>query len=787
MSTFSPRLALVLVASAVALSAAPALAAPLERHPYLQRASPTEITIVWTTMGSSTGAVEYGTDPSNLDQSVASGSNAEQHAVRITGLQPDTRYWYRVISDDAPVAGGDEQHFFHTPPPVGTRAKLRAWIVGDSGTGGGMQGSVRDAMLSGVGLYRPDIYLHMGDMAYTAGTYEEFTDNFYAPYEQILRNTCVWPTLGNHEGSSSDSQTESGPYYDGYVLPVGGEAGGLASGTEAYYAFDWGNVHFLVLDSHDSSRDPGGAMLQWAEQDLAATDQEWIVAYWHHPPYTKGSHDSDSEGRLVDMRENALPILEAAGVDLVLGGHSHIYERSYLLDGAYSTPSMPNEGILDSGDGMPLGDGPYVKPAGLSSHQGAVYVVAGHGGTGVSQKGIHPLMFFTELANGSCLLDVQENRLTVTNVRFDGVITDRVDIVKGDAIVIATPDGGETLPAGQPYDIQWATVGDVSQVDLEYSIDDGATWTSIADGVDNTGTYSWAPPAIDTTSGLVRVSASNDANIRDESNAGFTMSDTAPVVVVDFGSTWRYHDQGVDLGEGWAEPGFDDSTWASGAAQLGYGDDDEATELLDADPNNPSAYFRTTFVLEGEPVGAELQALYDDGVAVWINGQPVWSANVDDTSYGAFASGSSDDNETATAAIPVDALVRGENVIAAMAKQASEGSSDLSFDLQLTVTVMFDPPPGGDDGDTGADDTAGGDGNDGNGDAGSTAGNGGGPGGSAGTIGTDGLGTATEPGAADGGTGSCACRSGDGDRRGLALLPLVVLAMRRRQRPGRGA
>jgi hypothetical protein len=786
MTPFSRRLTLSLLAGIVALSAGNADAAPLERQPYLQRSTPSEITIVWTTEGSSTGAVEYGSDPANLDQSVASGATAAQHAVRITGLEPDTRYYYRVISDDEPVAGGDEQHYFVTPPPAGTRAKFRAWIVGDSGTGGGMQASVRDAMLVNVGLDRPDLYLHMGDMAYTDGTYSEFTDKFYAPYEQILRNTCVWPTLGNHEGGSSDSQTESGPYYDGYVLPIAGEAGGLASGTEAYYAFDWANVHFLVLDSHDTPRDPDGAMLQWAEQDLAATDQEWIVAYWHHPPYTKGSHDSDAEGQLIDMRENALPILEAAGVDLVLGGHSHIYERSYLLDGAYSTPSMPGEGIIDSGDGMPLGDGPYVKPAGVSSHQGAVYVVAGHGGTGVSQKDIHPLMFFTELANGSCLLDVQENRLTVKNVRFDGVITDRVDIVKGDAIVIAAPDGGETLPAGQPYEIQWATVGDVAEVDLEYSIDDGESWTMIEAGVANSGTYSWAPPAVDTAAGLVRVTASDDPAVRDESNAGFTMSGTAPVVVVDFGSSWRYHDQGMDLGEGWAEAAYDDSAWPTGDAQFGYGDDDEATVLVDAEPNYPSAYFRTTFTLDGgDPIGIELQALYDDGVAVWINGQQVWAVNADDTSYGAFASASSEDNETMTTTLPPGALVRGENVVAVMAKQAGEGSSDLSFDLKLTVTVMFDPPPGGDGTGTGADGTAGGDAGDG---IDSTVGSGGGPGGSAGTLGgSDGLdGTGTAP-AADGGVGSCACRARDQEGRATVLLALVLLGFRRRGRAARRA
>jgi 3',5'-cyclic AMP phosphodiesterase CpdA len=64
-------------------------------------------------------------------------------------------------------------------------------------------------------------------------------------------------------------------------------------------------------------------MLSWLEADLANTLQPWIIAFWHHPPYSRGSHDSDFEIELLEMRENALPLLEAGGVDLVLCGHSH--------------------------------------------------------------------------------------------------------------------------------------------------------------------------------------------------------------------------------------------------------------------------------------------------------------------------------------------------------------------------------------------------------------------------------------------------------------------------------
>ena len=95
-------------------------------------------------------------------------------------------------------------------------------------------------------------------------------------------------------------------------------------------------------------------MLTWLENDLAATRSDWIIATWHHPPYTKGSHDSDAEGRLIEMRAHALPSWKSYGVDLVLTGHSHSYERSFLLQGHYGPSyTLQNSMIRDFGDGKP--------------------------------------------------------------------------------------------------------------------------------------------------------------------------------------------------------------------------------------------------------------------------------------------------------------------------------------------------------------------------------------------------------------------------------------------------
>ena len=151
----------------------------------------------------------------------------------------------------------------------------------------------------------------------------------------------LWPTLGNHDGHAADSSTQTGPYYDIFTLPTAAEAGGVASGTEAYYSFDYGNIHFVWLDSYESDRVA-------ARPDARPGSR----TTWPRPRQPTGSSPSGTtrptararttptpRSSRCEMRQNALPILEAYGVDLVLTGHSHSYERSFLIDGHYGASS----------------------------------------------------------------------------------------------------------------------------------------------------------------------------------------------------------------------------------------------------------------------------------------------------------------------------------------------------------------------------------------------------------------------------------------------------------------
>lgn len=403
------------------------------RGPYLQMGTPTSVVVRWRTDVCADSRVSYGIDPGDLNMVADDTALTTEHEVPLTGLEPDTKYYYSIGTTTVTLAGGDNDHFFVTSPLEGTEKPTRVWVIGDSGTADVNAQAVRDAYLSFTGTRSTDVWLMLGDNAYPSGTNVEYTAAVFDMYPMLLRNTVVWPVFGNHDDISSDSSTQSGPYFDSFTLPTNAEAGGLASGTEAYYSFDYGNIHFINLDSStEGSRSPGSGMLTWLEDDLAATSQDWIIAYWHHAPYTKGSHNSDTEPELIEMRQYALPILEAVGVDLVLTGHSHSYERSFLIDSHYGTSdTLTDDMIIDSGDGRLDGDGAYFKPTlGQGSHEGAVYVVVGSSGLISGGSLNHPVMANSLNELGSMVLDVDGSQLDAKFIDNNGDILDYFTIVK---------------------------------------------------------------------------------------------------------------------------------------------------------------------------------------------------------------------------------------------------------------------------------------------------------------------------------------------------------------------
>ncbi|MCX6903198.1 MAG: metallophosphoesterase [Verrucomicrobia bacterium] len=408
----------------------------LVRGPYLQSSTTTNVVIRWRTDGPTDSRVRFGLAIDALSWEVSDPALTNEHLVTLTNLFPDTKYFYAIGSSATNLAGGLDCFLVSAP----TNAEpTRVWVTGDTratisyGTHDSRQ-DVRDACLAFTVDRPADLLLNTGDLA-DMGLDEELQEAFFDVYAAPLRHTAAYACLGNHDLGTAGGQA----FLDSFSLPSQGEAGGLPSGSERYYSLNHANVHFVVLDDYGprvmelGSLDPAylAAQLDWLLQDLSSNTCPWIIAMFHSPPYTKGSHDSDSEWDSINTRTYFVPVLESFGVDLVLCGHSHNYERSFLIKGHYGNSTTFTAAMkVNGGNGREDGDGPYYKP---DARSGAVYVVVGCSGfLGAGTFG-HPAMFYSANALGSLLLDIQGDKLLARFLRDTGAIDDYFTIIKGPA------------------------------------------------------------------------------------------------------------------------------------------------------------------------------------------------------------------------------------------------------------------------------------------------------------------------------------------------------------------
>ncbi|MBK9570463.1 MAG: metallophosphoesterase [Chitinophagaceae bacterium] len=422
----------------------------ITRGPYLQMATQTAITIRWRTSAGENSKIELGTSFGTYPTVVTDPAITTEHIIRVTGLTADTKYYYR-IGNSTNLVVADAQMFFTTVPPGNTIRKIRIAAFGDCGRG---NATYQDQNLANYqnylttnGIDAPDAWILLGDNAYNSGTDLEYTNNFFGIYgSNILKNHKLFPAPGNHDYGNNVANKPSRvmPYYNNFSMPQLAECGGVASNKPNYYSYDIGNIHFLSLDSWgtettDANKDMGfngsSNLKTWINNDLAANTRKWIIAYWHHPPYTKASHNSDSEAELAAIRQNFITYLEARGVDMIICGHSHGYERSYLLrnfTGGWTSFVPANAVSMSSAkyDGS-ASSCPYIYNTSPANH-GTVYVVAGSAGAsgGIQTNfGAYEMPFSVNNA-GIFYFEVEGNRLDAKMLRSDGTVFDRFTIMK---------------------------------------------------------------------------------------------------------------------------------------------------------------------------------------------------------------------------------------------------------------------------------------------------------------------------------------------------------------------
>ncbi|MHA1820872.1 MAG: purple acid phosphatase family protein [Promethearchaeota archaeon] len=297
--------------------------------------------------------ITYFTDTEPHNQKVVMGLSSNNYSIEamptskpqgdkyinyviVSNLTADTRYYYKIGSDED---GWTSEYNFTTAPEPKTRG-IHFAAFGDSRSNRVARRMVANMVLKNStqifgGL--PEFILHDGDIV-SRGTKIDLWYNYFEDMEPLLSRVPIYPVQGNHEFSG----LEISYYPDEFLLPDN-------AGSRWYYSSSWGPVHLLALDSEQHSIPPFDQFnLKWLESDLQKADNDsnilWKIALFHQPYYTSGGHTERT-----DLRDAWAPKFDKYGVDMVINGHNHNYERIYPINakGEYLKNQTENFTNLD--------------------------------------------------------------------------------------------------------------------------------------------------------------------------------------------------------------------------------------------------------------------------------------------------------------------------------------------------------------------------------------------------------------------------------------------------------
>ena len=208
---------------------------------------------------------------------------------------------------------------------------VRFVVIGDTGTASSKQQDLADVLLRSRQAFPFEFVLMLGDNLYGGESAADYRNKFEDVYRPLLdQKVKFYASLGNHDEPAQR-------FYEHFNM----------NGKE-YYRFTKGNVAFYALNSNYMDK----KQVEWLESELAKDTSEWKICFFHHPPYSSGGkHGSDNQ-----LREVVEPIFLKYGVNVVLAGHEHFYERVKPQKGIYYFISGAG-GKLRSGDvkkGSPL-------------------------------------------------------------------------------------------------------------------------------------------------------------------------------------------------------------------------------------------------------------------------------------------------------------------------------------------------------------------------------------------------------------------------------------------------
>jgi hypothetical protein len=354
--------------------------AEIIRGPYLSFVNDPDHSMVvsWGTDVPAIGAVAYGID-TTYSNVVMEEEPDTVHHVELAGLVGSTHYFYRV-SCDSDTAVGD----FWTAP--GDSQDFVMVAYGDSRSNPVIHGMVVSLYMQ----YLPRLIVNSGDLAYH-GEIWEFDAYLFAPAADAMAHSPFISCVGGHDADPWCTP----PYFtfDHYRLLM------AYPGNELYFSFDYGPIHFTVLNSEVAWQyGPETPQTQWLMADMAAMEQPYRIVMFHMPPYTSGSGNPNN----MLIRQHWCPIFRQHHVQMVINGHQHFYQR------------------CEPGDGI-------------------VYVITGGGGAGLYYPDYDSsYVVSAHRAHHFLWLQVQPDSITVTAIDTSDSVLDQFVIFPWSPVVPAS-------------------------------------------------------------------------------------------------------------------------------------------------------------------------------------------------------------------------------------------------------------------------------------------------------------------------------------------------------------
>ncbi|WP_297421114.1 metallophosphoesterase family protein [Clostridium sp.] len=277
--------------------------------------------IIPTKLTSSTGNASIATGTENI------------YSKTITGLTPGTTYEYQIVGIDAnDKSNASSISTFKTESKNNKTTKFIVFGDSQSGIPDNPEYTPWKNTVSKAYEQNPDanFIINMGDLVEIGQDYRHW-NNWYAAADGVINNIPEMPTQGNHETYQNSTYATSAPqdFTGQFSVPQNGPKGHIGQ----TYSYDYGNVHFVVLDSQEDEEAPANdAFLQdqadWLDKDLSKNTQKWTIVMFHKTPYyNKATRNNPA------VKDIFTPIIEKHHVDIVLNGHDHDISRTYPING----------------------------------------------------------------------------------------------------------------------------------------------------------------------------------------------------------------------------------------------------------------------------------------------------------------------------------------------------------------------------------------------------------------------------------------------------------------------